>query len=166
LTDTTILIAVIGAPQGLDGSVRLTAFTDEITNLKRYKTFSTARGPLTLKKLREQPNALVVKFAEFPDRTEAEKWRGVELFVARTQLPDLADGEYYQSDLVGMSVITDAGTTIGTVMAIPNYGAGDLLDIKLADGTEKLLPFNDDVVLRVDAASRQLVIDPDYLSEA
>jgi 16S rRNA processing protein RimM len=165
LTDTAILIAVIGAPQGLDGSVRLTAFTDEITNLKHYKTFQTARGTLTLKKLREQPNALVVKFAEFPDRTEAEKWRGVELFVARTQLPDLADGEYYQSDLVGMAVVAGAGAAIGTILAIPNYGAGDLLEIKLLDGTEKLLPFNDDAVVAIDMATGKLVIDPDYLDD-
>jgi 16S rRNA processing protein RimM len=161
----SILIAVIGAPQGLDGSVRLTAFTDDIAGLKRYKTFSTARGTLTLKNLREQPNALVVKFAEFPDRTEAEKWRGVELFVARAQLPPLAESEYYLADLAGMTVMDPKGAMLGTVMAVPDYGAGVLLDVRWADGTEKLLPFNDAVVLSVDSAARKLVVDPDMLAD-
>ncbi len=165
MSETRILIAQITAPQGLDGSVRIRAFTDDPANLKRYKKFQTARGELTLKNLRAQPNALVAKFVEITDRTAAETWRGVELQVARERLSATTDAEYYQSDLVGMVAVSTTGEAVGTVTAIENYGAGDLLDVALASGGSRLFPFADIAVDRVDTASRTIILHSDYLAE-
>jgi 16S rRNA processing protein RimM len=159
-----ILIAIIAAPQGLDGSVRLKSFADDPENLKRYKVFETPRGPLTLKSLRVQPNAIVAKFNEIADRTAAEKWRSVNLHVARDQLPDLADDEFYQSDIIGMKVISDTGVDVGTVKSIENYGATDLIDITLGDGSSVMIPFIDDAVLEIDDIQGRVIIDAVFLN--
>ncbi len=165
MTANSILIAHITAPQGLDGSVRLRAFTDDPANLKHYKKFQTARGELTLKSLREQPNALVAKFIEIADRTAAETWRGTELFVAREQLAQTTGQEYYQSDIIGLAVVSTSGAAVGTVTAIENYGAGDLLDVALASGGTRLFPFADIAVDRVDDVSRSIILHAEYLAE-
>jgi 16S rRNA processing protein RimM len=165
LTDTKILIAQITAPQGLDGSVRLKSFADSPENLKRYRVFQTTRGALTLKTLRVQPNATIAKFMEIADRTAAETWRGIELHVARSQLPKAPENEFYQSDLIGMAVVSSTGDTIGTVIAIPNYGAGDLIDIELHAGGTRLFPFADAAVHSVDNAARQIILHAEYLAE-
>jgi 16S rRNA processing protein RimM len=160
-----ILIAQITAPQGLDGSVRMKSYADSPENLKRYKVFHTARGQLTLKTLRVQPNATIAKFTEITDRTAAETWRGVELHVARAQLPKAAENEFYQSDLIGMAVLSSTGVTIGTVIAMPNYGAGDLIDVKLHAGGTRLFPFADTAVHAVDDAERQIILHAEYLAD-
>jgi 16S rRNA processing protein RimM len=165
MPNTQILIAQITAPQGLDGSVRIRSFADAAENLKRYKTFETARGLLTLKTLRVQPNAVIAKFVEITDRTAAENWRGVELHVARNLLPSVAENEFYQSDLLGMTALSSDGTTVGTVIAMPNYGAGDLLEIELAGGGTRLFPFADIAVQHVDAAARVVILHAEYLAE-
>jgi 16S rRNA processing protein RimM len=165
MSHDTILIAAITAPQGLDGSVRLRSFAEDAKNLKRYKVFQTARGILTLKNLREQPNAIVAKFAEITDRTAAETWRGVELHVARDVLPGVAENEYYQSDLIGMQVTSTDGTNIGTVFAMPNYGAGDLIDIEMLSGGTRLFPFADIAVHSVDNEKRTIILHAHYLAE-
>jgi 16S rRNA processing protein RimM len=160
-----ILIAQITAPQGLDGSVRIRSYADAAENLKRYKVFHTVRGQLTLKTLRVQPNATIAKFVEIADRTAAETWRGVELHVTRDQLPKVADNEYYQSDLIGMIVVSSTGDTIGTVIAMPNYGAGDLIDVALHAGGTRLFPFADTAVHVVDDAARQIILHAEYLAD-
>jgi 16S rRNA processing protein RimM len=160
-----IIIAIIAAPQGLDGSVRLKSFADTPENLKKYKSFETTRGTLTLKSLRVQPNAIVAKFAEITDRTAAEKWRGVELSVERLQLPDLENGEYYQADIIGMTVFSNTGGEIGIVKSIENYGAADLIDITLALGGSLLVPFIDDAVLEIDDMSQRIIISENFLDD-
>ncbi len=159
-----ILIAIIAAPQGLDGSVRLKSFADNPENLKRYKTFETPRGPLTLKALRVQPNAIVAKFEEIADRTAAENWRNVNLHVARDKLPELDDDEYYQSDIIGMHVVSTTGADIGIVKSIENYGASDVIDIKCADGSSIMIPFIDDAVLEIDDAQNRVIISHVFLT--
>jgi 16S rRNA processing protein RimM len=161
-----IIIALIAAPQGLDGSVRLKSFADTPENLKKYKCFETSRGVLTLKSLRVQPNAIVAKFAEISDRTAAEKWRGVDLSVERLQLPDLADGEHYQADIIGMKVVSNTGAELGTVKAIENYGATDIIDIMLTHGESLLVPFIDDAVLEIDDDNRRIIIADDFLDDS
>lgn len=164
-TAKTILIAQITAPQGLDGSVRIRSFADDAKNLKRYKVFQSPRGVLTLKTLRQQPNALIAKFVEIPDRTAAESWRGVELFIDRQQLPPAPEAEFYQSDLIGMTAASSDGTTLGSVIAVPNYGAGDLLEIDLAAGGTRLVPFADIAVAAVDAEKRHIILHAAYLED-
>ncbi|MCM8730128.1 ribosome maturation factor RimM [Hephaestia sp. GCM10023244] len=128
------LAAIIGA-HGVTGEVRLKLFTDD---LKPYRAFNG--GALTLKSVRVGPKGAIARFAEIPDRTAAEKLRGTALTVLRAELPPLGEGEYYHVDLVGLPVVTDAGTPAGRVVAVENFGAGDLIDVEDAAGRRVLVP--------------------------
>jgi 16S rRNA processing protein RimM len=119
-----VLAAVTGA-HGAAGEVRLKLFTD---HLKRYRSFND--GAFTLTSLREGTNGAIARFAEIPDRNAAEALRGTELTVPRSALPPLEEGEYYHIDLIGLPVRTEDGEPAGTVIAVENFGAGDLLEIE------------------------------------
>jgi 16S rRNA processing protein RimM len=159
-----ILMAAITAAHGLDGSVKLKLFSDDPASLKRSKSFSTdRRTTLSLKSSRTQSGMVVARFAEIADRTAAEQWRGAKLYIARADLPAPSADEIYHIDLIGMSVITPDAAIVGTVIDVPNYGAGDLLDIKQADGKTILVPYRDIAVLNLDTATRRITIDPAFL---
>ena len=119
-----VLAAIVGA-HGVAGEVRLKLFTGD---LKRYRSFTN--GALTLTSLREGANGAIARFAEIPDRNAAEALRGTELTVSRSALPPLEEGEYYHVDLIGLPVRTEEGEPAGTVVAVENFGAGDLLEIE------------------------------------
>jgi 16S rRNA processing protein RimM len=128
------LAAIIGA-HGIAGEVRLKLFTDDLGPYKRFND-----GALTLKSLRHGGNGSIARFAEIVDRTAAERMRGTELTVPRSELPPLEEGEYYHADLLGLVCITDAGDQVGTVKAVENFGAGDLIDVERGDGRCFLVP--------------------------
>ena len=92
-------------------------------------------------------------------REEAERLNGVELYVARDKLPDTDEGEFYHADLIGLAAFDATGATIGTVAAIHNFGAGDIIEIALAHGPTLMLPFTDAVVPTVDIAGGRVVIE-------
>jgi 16S rRNA processing protein RimM len=159
-----ILMAAITAAHGLDGSVKLKVFSDDPASLKRTKAFTTDRRlVLTLKSSRTQSAMVIARFNEIPDRTVAEQWRGAKLYMPRADLPAPAADEIYHIDLIGMRVITPDATQVGTVIDIPNYGAGDLLDIAQADGKTILIPYRDVAVLDINKAERCITIDPAFL---
>ena len=109
----------------MTGEVRLKVFTED---LGRYKSFNG--GTLSLKSVRHGSNGMIARIAEVTDRNAAEALRGTELTVARTELPPLEDGEYYHADLLGLAVVSSAGEAIGRVVAIDDFGAGDVLEIE------------------------------------
>lgn len=129
------LAAVIGA-HGVGGDVRLKLFGESWETLKVYKSFNN--GALTLLKLRDDhKGGAIARFAEVPDRTAAEALRGTALSVPRSALPRLEEGEYYHADLIGLPAISDTGEPLGTVVAVENFGAGDVIEIERPsqDGT-------------------------------
>ena len=133
-----ILAAVVGA-HGVAGEVRLKLFGDGLVSLKAHKTFND--GALTLSKVRsDNKGGAIACFAEVADRAAAEKLRGAALTVPRAALPPLEDGEYYHADLIGLPAVTDAGDPIGTVIAVENYGATDLIEIEKPDGKKFMVP--------------------------
>ncbi|WP_126172737.1 ribosome maturation factor RimM [Altericroceibacterium xinjiangense] len=153
------LAAVIGA-HGVTGEVRLKLFGESVAALKRYKTFND--GALTLKALRDDnKGGAIVRFAEVPDRTAAERLRGTLLTVPRAAMPPLEDGEYYYADLIGLPAISDAGEAAGTVVNVENYGAGDVLEIERPDGKRFMVPMRADAVPEWD--ERRLVVSADYV---
>jgi 16S rRNA processing protein RimM len=161
---TWILIAAITAAHSLDGSVKLKLFGNDKTNLKRYKIFTTNRNTaLALKSVRMQSGVAIARFNEINDRTAAEQARGTKLYVARTALPAASDDEIYHIDLIGMSVATPDAVTVGTVIDVVNYGAGDLLDIQRSNGQTILIPYRDVAVLETDRAAKHIIIDPAFL---
>ncbi|RXL97007.1 16S rRNA processing protein RimM, partial [Citrobacter sp. AAK_AS5] len=80
------------------------------------------------------------RFAEVTDRTAAEKLRGTALTVPRSSLPPLAEGEYYHADLLGLPAVSTEGEDLGECIAIDNFGAGDVLEIRRPDGKRFMVP--------------------------
>ncbi|MEM8725153.1 MAG: ribosome maturation factor RimM [Pseudomonadota bacterium] len=121
------LAAITGA-HGVAGEVRLKLFGEGVEALSRHKCFND--GALTLEKIRsDNKGGAIARFAESSDRNVAEKLRGTVLTVSKDALPALEEGEYYHADLIGLSVETDAGDTVGQVIAVENFGATDIIEI-------------------------------------
>ena len=126
-----VTLAVIIGAHGVAGEVRLKVFAED---LGAHKSFNA--GALTLKSLRPGNNGAIARFAEVADRNAAEAMRGTELTVPRSALPPLAEGEYYHVDLIGLPAVSAAGEPLGRVVAIDNFGAGDVIEIE-RPSTEK-----------------------------
>lgn len=134
-----ILAAIIGA-HGVTGEVRLKLFGEGPDSLKLYKTLDADGRTLTLKSVRPGANGAVARFAELTNRNEAEALRGVQLTVPRSSLPPLAEGEYYHVDLIGLPCFSDAGEELGSIIAVENFGAGDIIEIEYRTPDEKQKP--------------------------
>ena len=154
------LAAIIGA-HGVNGEVRLKLFTDDSANLRAYDGFAAGGLRLTLKSIRPGPNGAVARFAEIADRSAAEALRGVTLTVPREALPPLADGEYYHADLIGLPCVDTAGAALGDVVAVENFGAGDVIEIVRPDGKRFMVPMNPEAVPEWDAT--RLVVEPGFI---
>ena len=133
--DRPVTLAVVIGAHGVTGEVRLKVFADDLSAYRRFNG-----GALTLKSVRDGSNGAIARFAEITDRNAAEALRGTELTVPRSALPPLGEGEYYHVDLLGLAVTTDAGQPVGTVVAVENFGAGDILEIEQSDGRRFMVP--------------------------
>lgn len=156
-----VCVARIGAAHGLRGEVRLWTFTEDPMSVTQYGPLSTKDGTrqLEVTHARAAKDHLVATLTDVTTREEAERLNGVELYVARDKLPDTDEGEFYHADLIGLAAFDAAGATIGTVAAIHNFGAGDIIEIALAHGPTLMLPFTDAVVPTVDIAGGRVVIE-------
>ncbi|WP_353227594.1 ribosome maturation factor RimM [Novosphingobium sp.] len=142
------LAAVIGA-HGIAGDVRLKLFGDGVAALKRHLNHAGAfnAGKLTLTVLRDDgKGGAIARFAECPDRNAAEALRGTALAVPRSTLPPLADGEYYHADLLGLPAISTDGDDLGICVAIDNFGAGDVIEVRRPDGKSFMVPMRVEAV--------------------
>lgn len=129
IADRSVTLAVVTGAHGVTGEVRLKLFGEGVAALKRYRAFNDSQ--LTPKKIRDDgKGGAIARFAEVSDRNAAEALRGTELKVPRSAMPPLAEGEYYHADLIGLAVVTDEGMAVGTVVAVENFGAGDVLEIE------------------------------------
>ena len=127
--DSSVTLAAVTGAHGVTGEVRLKLFGEGIASLKAHKSFNG--GTLTLKALRDDnKGGAIARLAEVADRTAAEKLRGTLLTVARDALPPLGEGEYYHADLIGLAAVSDTGEPLGTVVAVDNFGAGDVIEIE------------------------------------
>ena len=155
--DAPVTLAVIIGAHGVTGEVRVKVFTDD---LAAYKSFNG--GTLSLKSLRHGSNGAIARIAEVTDRNAAEALRGTELTVPRSDLPPLGEGEYYHADLLGLPVrAQDDDRLIGRVIAIDNFGAGDVIEIERDDGSRFMVPMRDEAVPGWDA--RRLLLDPAWI---
>ncbi len=157
---TLVTLAAIAGAHGITGEVRLKLFAQGLESLTLHKAFHAGDRILTLKSLRPDKIGAVARFAEVTDRTAAEGLRGILLTVPRDSLPPLADGEYYHADIIGLDVVTTAGDAVGTVTAIENYNAGDILEITRPDGKTVMVPFKPPAVPDVGAV---ITVDADWL---
>ena len=153
------LAAIIGA-HGVAGEVRLKLFGEGLDGLKPHKSFN--EGALTLAKVRsDNKGGAVARFAEIGDRNAAEALRGTTLTVPRDALPALDDGEYYHSDLLGLPVVTETGDEVGTVCAVENYGASDVIEIEKPDGKRFMVPLTRQAVPEWD--DERVVLSSEFL---
>lgn len=142
---------------GIGGEVRLKLFGDGPDSLKRFKTFAAGGRTLTLKQLRDDgKGGAIARFAEIVDRTAAEGLRGTTLSVPRDALPPLEPGEFYHADLIGLEVVDTDGTAVGTVIAVENFGAGDILEIEKPDRRTFMVPLTPAAVPAIGA---RIVVD-------
>jgi 16S rRNA processing protein RimM len=161
-----ILLGEIGAAHGIRGEVSVKTYTANPEDIAAYGPLSDERGrTFELTVVRVIPKGAIVRIAGVPDRTAVEKLRNAKLYVTRDKLPAPADGEYYLEDLVGLRAIGADGAHFGDVVAVQNYGAGDILEIKpLAGGATELIPFTNACVPVVDVAAGKLtVVRPDLV---
>lgn len=155
-----ICVARIGAAHGVRGAVKLWTFTEDPFAVKRYGPLLSRDGKrqFELAQAREAKDHLVATFKGVTTRDEAERLNGIELYVAREKLPATDADEYYHADLIGLAAVSTDGDALGRVLAIHNFGAGDIIEIAPLKGTTMLLPFTNAVVPEVDIAGGRVVI--------
>jgi len=155
-----ICVARIGAAHGVRGAVKLWTFTEDPMAVRRYGPLVSKDGKrqFEVAQAREAKDHLVATFKGVTTRDEAERLNGIELYVAREKLPATDEGEYYHSDLIGLAAVTTAGEALGRVLAIHNFGAGDIIEIAPPNGATMLLPFTNAVVPEVDLNSGRVVV--------
>jgi len=160
LPDDQIALAAIAGAHGISGEVRLKLFAESADSLKRHREVRVGDRLLTLASLKGDRTP-IARFAEIADRNAAEALRGELVSVPRSALPSLEEDEYYHADLIGLPCETASGDPLGTVVAVENFGAGDLLEIEAPDGRRALLPFRTGVA---DFAENRIIADPDFLA--
>ncbi len=155
-----IVLARLGAAHGIKGEIRIRVFADDPASVRVYGPLESGDGrKFEIAGLRRQGEGLVARIAGIDDRTAAEALAGLELGVPRDRLPPADDDEHYHADLIGLRAETIAGTLLGTVVALQNFGAGDLLEIAPPRGVSLLVPFTKAVVPVIDLAAGRVVID-------
>lgn len=153
MTKTPILLGKIGAAHGIKGEVRITSYTEDPLAIANYGTLDTDRTGLSVKiaKARQAKSVLIASLKGINDRNQAETLNGVSLYVDRSRLEEPEEDEFYHTDLIGLEVRQPDGTVLGTITAVTNFGADDLLDIRLKEnGKSIFLPFTKAVVPQID----------------
>ena len=156
-----ICVARIGAAHGVRGAVKLWTFTEDPFAVKEYGPLTTRDGArqFEVTHVREARDHLVATLKGIATREDAERLNGIELYIAREKLPETDEGEYYHADLIGLAAVNAAQEPLGRVIAIHNFGAGDIIEIAPAKGPTMLLPFTNAVVPTVDLAAGRVVIE-------
>ena len=162
-TDKPVTLAAVTGAHGVTGEVRLKLFGEGLEAFSAHRRFND--GALTLSKVRDDgKGGAIARFAEVADRTAAEALRGTVLTVPRSALPALEEGEYYHADLLGLAAVSEAGEPLGTVIAVENFGAGDILEIERPDGKRFMVPMRADAVPEWDA--ERVVVNAAFVEQA
>jgi 16S rRNA processing protein RimM len=157
-----IALAAVAGAHGVKGELRLKLFSDSVDSLSRHHRLSVGGTERRLLSIRDSgKGAAVARFEGVNDRSAAEALRGSLVEVDRSALPPLEDGEYYHADLIGLPAVDRDGKPVGTVVAVENYGAGDLLEIGLEAGKKSLIPFKPGIA---DLEKNRIVLDPEFLA--
>jgi 16S rRNA processing protein RimM len=156
-----ICIAQIGGAHGIRGEVKLKSFTADPMAVRNYGLLTTEDGSATfeIEAVRPAKGHLIARFRGVSDRDAAERLTNLKLFVPRERLPPPSADEFYHADLIGLSAMTADGTEVGTIIAVHDFGAGDILELRPpAGGTTIMLPFNEACVPGVDIAGRRIIV--------
>ena len=156
-----VALAAVAGAHGIKGEVRLKLFTESVAGLKAHKSVYIGGERREIRDLRDANKTAIARLDGVSDRNAAEALRGQLVEVDRDALPPLAEGEYYHADLIGMPCVDRQGAAIGTVVAVENYGAGDLLEVELDSGKKALIPFRPGIA---DLEDGRIVLDPEFLA--
>jgi 16S rRNA processing protein RimM len=157
-----VALAAVAGAHGVKGEVRLKLFAEGVDSLSRHKTLCVGGRELKLESIRDGGGkGAVARFAGIADRTEAESLRGSMVEVDRASLPPLDEGEYYHADIIGLPCLDLAGAPVGTVAAVENFGAGDLLEVEMPSGKRSLIPFRPGIA---DYDGQIVVLDAAFLA--
>jgi 16S rRNA processing protein RimM len=161
MPEKRVALAAVAGAHGVKGEVRLKLFSDSAASLARHENVYVGGALRRLLFARDGGKTAIARFDGIGDRSTAEALRGSLVEVDRSALPPLEEGEYYHSDLVGLACVDREGQAVGTVVAVENFGAGDLLEVELANGKRSLIPFRDGVA---DLEEGRIVLDPEFLA--
>lgn len=156
-----VALAAVAGPHGVHGELRLKLFSGSVESLTAHSHVWIDGKKLVLLSARAAGKGALARIEGIDGRACAESLRGSLLEVERSSLPALEEGEYYHADLVGLTCFTTDGDTVGSVIGVENYGAGDLLDIELVGGKRALIPFKDGIA---DLVGARVVLDPQFLA--
>ena len=164
MSDTTKLVClgVVTAAHGVQGAVRIRSFTEAPEDIVRYGTLTDETGTRSfdLRLVGTAKGVVIVRIAGIDDRNQAEALRGLRLHLPRAALPQTEAEEYYHADLIGLEAGLGAGTPVGRVRAIHDFGAGDTLEVTRPGMPPVMVPFTRAVVPIVEPAAGRLVLDP------
>jgi 16S rRNA processing protein RimM len=156
-----LLLGEIGAAQGLKGEVRLRSYTQDPSAIAGYALEDEHGRAVEIESVRVTPKALIARIKGVTTREGAEALNHTKLYVERARLPAREEDEWYHSDLIGLEAVGQDGAAIGAVVAVQNFGAGDLIEVKPAKGgATVLVPFTRDTVPEVDVEGGRLVLVP------
>jgi 16S rRNA processing protein RimM len=159
-----VCMGVVGAPHGVRGAVRLKSFTDEPAAIAHYGALEDESGAkrftLHIVGSTKGDGMVIAALSGIGDRDQAEALRGLRLYAPRAALPPPGEDEFYHADLIGLAVALEDGTTLGKVIAVHDFGAGDVIEIARPAGPPVLLPFTRVAVPVVDLAAGRVVVDP------
>jgi 16S rRNA processing protein RimM len=158
---TRIALAAVAGAHGIRGELRLKLFAESVESLARHQTVFVSGREYRLESAKEAGKTALARLSGVSDRSAAEALRGSLIEVDRSALPPLEDGEFYHVDLIGLPCVDQQGEPLGAVVAVENFGAGDLLEIESPDGKRSLVPFKPGIA---DFADRRILIDPAFLA--
>lgn len=153
-----ILVGKITAPHGIRGQVKVASYTQNPENITAYGPLFNAKGEklFELKITSGTNSSYIASIPGITSRNDAEKIIGTELYVPRSALPE-TDGYYYH-DLIGLQVSSPEGELLGNVIAVHNFGAGDLLEVEMKEGESEIYPFTHDFFPHIDIVAKQITL--------
>jgi 16S rRNA processing protein RimM len=160
LSEQTVALAAIAGAHGISGEVRLKLFAEGLDSLKRHRIVRVGDRELTLATVKSGGSSPIARFAEIADRNAAEALRGQLVTVPRSSLPPLEEGEYYHADLLGLACRDADGAELGKVVAVENFGAGDIIEIEKPDGKRHMVPFRPGIA---ELEQGRILVDPLFL---
>jgi len=156
-----VALAAVAGAHGIKGELRLKLFSASADSLARHAVVFLGGREVRLEGVKAAGKSVIARITDIADRSAAEAMRGQLIEVDRAALPPLEDGEYYHADLIGLPCADRAGASVGTVVAVENFGAGDLIEVATEGGKRSLIPFKPGVA---DLEDGRIVLDPDFLA--
>jgi 16S rRNA processing protein RimM len=163
MSEDLVCVGAVAGAFGVRGEVRLKSFCAVPEDIATYAPLVTedGSGSYSVVLTGTLSNGFAARLGGITSKEQADALRGLRLFARRDQLPSLPDDEYYHADLIGLKVLDTGGTVLGQVKSVLNHGAGDLLEIQLAEQSDTvLLPFTLAVVPTVDLNAGRIIVDP------